>query len=231
LINGRSVQTDSNGFPVLRLTALRNGRLALSERKSGRWTAADATPFLVRKGDFFISRGNGSLSLVGRGALLEDEPDPVAFPDTMVRIRVDEQKISPQFLRLVWGSLRVRTEIERSARTTAGIYKINQQIIEAIRIPVSEIGVQKEVVTQVREVLSGVDRVGGQIQLAAGRAERLRHSLLAQAFAGRLVEQDSADEPASLLLERAKEERAAQGLTQRRSRDESQTMPQKETLL
>jgi type I restriction enzyme S subunit len=83
LINGRSVPTDSTGFPVLRLTALRDGRLALSERKTGRWTAADAAPFLVRKGDFFVSRGNGSLSLVGRGALLEDEPDLVAFPDTM----------------------------------------------------------------------------------------------------------------------------------------------------
>src|SRR6202034_3509303 len=167
LINGRSVQTDGDGFPVLRLTALREGRLALSERKGGRWTAADAEPFLVHRGDFFISRGNGSLSLVGRGALLEEEPDPIAFPDTMIRIRVGEQKIFPEFLRLVWDAQRIRTQIESFARTTAGIYKINQKMVQAILIPVPNLPLQRQLVTEVREVLEGVDRVGGQIQQVA----------------------------------------------------------------
>jgi len=230
LINGRSVPTDSNGFPVLRLTALRDGRLALLERKGGRWTAADAAPFLVRKGDFFISRGNGSLSLVGRGALLEEEPDPVAFPDTMVRIRVDEQKMSSEFLRLVWSSRRIRTQIEKFARTTAGIYKINQRMIEAIHIPVPGLSLQEQVVTQVHEMLDAVDRVGGQIQQAVIRADRLRRTLLATAFGGRLVEQNPSDERASVLLERIRAERAAKGSARRTRRDKYGLAPQKETL-
>lgn len=151
LANGRSVPTEEGGFPVLRLTALRNGMLDISQRKGGRWTATEAAPFLVQEGDFFISRGSGSLNLVGRGGLLEMEPDPVAFPDTMVRVRVDRKQMLPQFLRLIWDSYGVRKQIESVARTTAGIYKINQSMIEAIKIPVPEIEVQRETITAIQQ--------------------------------------------------------------------------------
>ena len=40
------------------------------------------------------------------------------------------------------------------------------------------------------------------------RAQRLRQAILKQAFEGNLVPQDSNDEPASVLLERIREERA-----------------------
>jgi type I restriction enzyme S subunit len=69
--NGRSATTVENGFPVLRLTAIQHGTINLSERKLGAITAKDATPFFVQEEDFFISRGNGSLHLVGRCGLVE----------------------------------------------------------------------------------------------------------------------------------------------------------------
>ena len=60
LINGRSVKTLAGGFRVLRLTALRNGRINLAENKEGSWTQGEAHPFLVEKDDIFLARGNGS---------------------------------------------------------------------------------------------------------------------------------------------------------------------------
>lgn len=103
LSNGRSVPTQTDGFPVLRLTALRNRRIDLRERKCGAWTAAEAQGFLVQQGDFLVARGNGSLSLVGRGGLVQDAPDPVAFPDTMIRVRVGFAMTAP-YLATVWDS-------------------------------------------------------------------------------------------------------------------------------
>ena len=38
-----------------------------------------AEKFLIREGDFMVARGNGSLSLVGRGGLVARVPDDVAY--------------------------------------------------------------------------------------------------------------------------------------------------------
>lgn len=230
LANGRSVQTNPHGFPVLRLTALRDGYLDLDERKSGEWTLEDAKPFLVRKGDFFISRGNGSLSRVGRGALLAVDPDPVAFPDTLIRARVNELHVLPDFLRLIWDSRGIRRQIEGAARTTAGIYKINQQIIEQLRIPVPSIQVQERIIAEFDAISSKILHARYAAVSSATRADKLRTSLLAEAFSGRLVRQDPSDEPASVLLDRIRAARAAQPRAgQRRGR--AKHSRQKEMLL
>jgi type I restriction enzyme S subunit len=49
----------------------------------------------------------------------------------------------------------------------------------------------------------------GDVSTNAQRGARLRQSILKWAFEGRLVDQDPTDEPASVLLERIRAERAA----------------------
>lgn len=208
MINGRSVATMRSGFPVLRLTALKDGRIDLSEKKHGAWTRDEATPFLVQAGDFFVSRGNGSLKLVGRGGLVDTKPDPVAFPDTLIRIRIDESKLSPKFLSLVWSTRHVRSQVENAARTTAGIYKINQSILGRITLPVPSYERQHQILDEVETLRLSLAWGQGTVHLAHIRARQLCASLLHAAFSGRLVPQDPNDEPASALLERIGAERA-----------------------
>jgi type I restriction enzyme S subunit len=209
LANGRSVRSRAGGFPVLRLTCLREGRIDLAERKEGEWDAAAAAKFLVRQGDFLVSRGNGSLSLVGRGGLVDEEPDAVAYPDTLIRVRVPERVLEPSLLALMWNSQVVRQQLESQARTTAGIYKVNQGMLSAVRLPLPPREEQNRIVAEVERQMSCIDECERSIVAGLQVSAAMRRSVLRAAFEGRLVPQDPTDEPASVLLERIRADRAA----------------------
>ena len=190
LMNGRSVPTRPGGFPVLRLTALRGSSIVLSERKEGAWTESDASRYLVAHGDFLISRGNGSLNLVGRGGLVVDEPDAVAFPDTLIRAQVDPSLVNPHYLAMVWNSSAVRRQIESSAKTTAGIFKVNQKDLGAILLPTPPLSEQSRIVACVGATREAVKRLLEQVDAAENRISSLRRTLLRAAFSGGLPGRD-----------------------------------------
>ena len=207
LVNGRSAKDREGGFPVLRLTALQSGKIDLRESKEGDWSEEDAEPFLVKRGDIFISRGNGSKKLVGKGGRVVHEPMPVAFPDTMIRVRPDINAVRPDYFLLAWNSWTVRQQIEKSARTTAGIYKINQGQVCGFLLPLPSLAEQSEIVRILDARLEAARSLESEIDANLARADALRQSILQQAFSGQLIPQDPTDEPASVLLARIRAER------------------------
>ncbi|NVN36114.1 restriction endonuclease subunit S [Komagataeibacter swingsii] len=215
LCNGRSVKDRAGGFPVLRLTALKQGRMDLTENKQGAWDRTTAQPFLVAEGDFFVARGNGSKSLVGMGGLVGEVTHDVAFPDTMIRLRLDTSKVIPRYFALCWNSRLVRQQIERDARTTAGIYKINQDHVSAFTIPVPSLDEQTLIVERLEKRLLETAFLQQQAEDEVSRSAALYQSILRKAFSGQLVPQDPRDEPALVLLERIRAEQG-EGTTKKR---------------
>lgn len=187
LANGRSVPTAADGFPVLRLTAIRSGRVLLSERKVGSWTRDDAEKWLVAEGDFLVVRGNGSRDIVGRGGLVTAPPDPVAFPDTLIRVRIEAAHFEPRLLRLVWDSQVVRDFLQRTAKTTAGIYKINQGDLESLPLPLPPFAEQARLAGETERLDSVATVVAARVEAMRAHISRLRRSILRWAFDGRLV--------------------------------------------
>jgi type I restriction enzyme S subunit len=184
--NGKSVPTGV-GFPVLRLTAMKDGRLVPTETKLGAWTEESAKPYVVQQGDFFVMRGNGSLSRVGDAAIAMDAGINAAFPDTMIRLQPDPRLCHPAYLLLCWRSPDMRTQIERSAKTTAGIYKINQRDISAYRIGLPDLECQRLILQEVERRFSVLDQVESTVQASLARCALLRQAILKRAFEGRLV--------------------------------------------
>ena len=68
---------------------------------------------------------------------------------------------------------------------------------------------QLDLVREIESRLSICDKIEGSIVQGLEKSEALRQSILKKAFEGKLVPQDPNDEPASVLLERIKAERAA----------------------
>ena len=211
--NGRSVKDRKDGFPVLRLTALKGGKIELSESKSGDWNRDEAQAYIVKEGDFLLSRGNGSKHLVGRGGVVPKHEDEVAYPDTIVRLRVNPELILIKFFSLLWESRVLRDQIEAASQTTAGIYKINQGHIKAFAVPVPTLAEQQLIVRELEEKMSLIDHQLHDVDLAIAASETLRQSILKKAFSGQLVPQDPSDEPASALLARIQSEKSASAMS------------------
>ena len=93
---------------------------------------------------------------------------------------------------------------------TTGRKKLVQARLMSAPYGLPPLAEQERIVAEVERRLSVVENLEQVVKANLKRAERLRQAVLKEAFAGRLVPQYPADEPASVLLERIKAEREAQ---------------------
>ena len=77
---------------------------------------------------------------------------------------------------------------------------------------------QNEIVRQIEAAFGWLDTVAVEAVSAAALLPKLNQAILAKAFRGELVPQDPADEPASVLLDRVRADRAAAPALKRRAR-------------
>jgi len=100
-----------------------------------------------------------------------------------------------------------RSQLEDAAYG-AGKPGLNLKNIKDVAINLPPLEEQKEIVRQVEKLFALADKVEAHYQKAKARVDKLSQSVLAKAFRGELVPQDSNDEPAEKLLERILEEKA-----------------------
>lgn len=96
--------------------------------------------------------------------------------------------------------------------------KLTQANLNKIRAPLPPIDEQLEIVRRIEHLFAWIDRLSSEAGSARKLIDRLDQQVLAKAFAGELVPQDPADEPASELLERIKAEQKVIAKSTRRSK-------------
>ncbi len=131
---------------------------------------------------------------------------PACNSQNSAAIRVSEAGTSPEYVFCyLWGQYRETREIGSGNNQPA----LNKSRVQEIPLPLPPLAEQRRIVAEVDRRLSVIQQAESIIETNLKRAERLRQSILKLAFTGRLVPQDPNDEPASLLLERIREEREA----------------------
>jgi len=190
LCNGLSIKGSDNppGVRALRLSAMSNSGFDYNDVRYLPIAESDVNDLWIQNFDFFMSRGNGSLHLVGRGTSAQIPPLPTIFPDTMIRLRLANPVETTGWLRTIWPSHLIRAQIEIKVKTTAGIYKISQSQVEGIVIPLPPLAEQKRIVAEVERRLSVVEELEALVAATLKRATRLRQSILQKAFTGELVQ-------------------------------------------
>jgi len=164
---------------------------------------------MVEPGDLLIVRTNGSRNLIGRSAPVLAIGEQMSFASYLIRVRLDPAQADARFVSLVLASPGHRAVIESRAATTAGQYNLNIPSLRSLRVPSIGLDEQRRIVAEVEQQLSLIDSLRAAVESAQKRSTALRRAILERAFRGELVPQDPADEPASVLLERIRAERAA----------------------
>jgi type I restriction enzyme S subunit len=188
LRNGRSVKSTGieSEIRCLVLSALRNGRINIEDSKPVPILPSDAIPFQVQSGDVYVIRGNGSKDLCGRAGLACEGSERVIFPDLFIKVPLLKEKILPEYFVAAWNSSYTRTFIEEKAKTTSGIWKINQGHILSTPIPVPTIPEQRNIVVELDGLQAEVDALKRLQSETSAELDALLPSILDRAFKGEL---------------------------------------------
>jgi len=154
-----------------------------------------AEDLAVKEGDLYVSRGNGSLHLLGRSTLAQEPPGRIVFPDTMIRLRFGGGRTLVKYIHYLWESWVVRSQIEAKARTTAGIYKISQPDVRAFVLPVAPSDEQRRIVAKIEELFSELDAGVAALERVRAGLKRYRAAVLKAAVEGKLTEDWRAQHP------------------------------------
>ena len=213
LRNGLAIKPDDNsgGTPILKISSVRPFSVKTEQGRFVSVSEQERRTFDLRLDDVLVTRYNGSLELVGvAGRVKNPELANFTYPDKLMRVRT-KSSLLPAYLEVLLGSPASRVIIEAAAKTTSGQTGISGQNLKELLLSCPPLPEQAEIVRRVEALFAIADRLEARHKAAATHFQRLTPALLAKAFRGELVEQDPADEPASVLLERIRAQRAAAG--------------------
>jgi len=208
--NGRMI-------PYLRVANVQRGYLDLTEIKEIEATEEVISELLLQKGDILFTEG-GDRDKLGRGWIWRGEIQECIHQNHVFRARLCSPDISSKLVS--WFSNSFGQEyFMREGKQTTNLASINLTKLRSFPVPIPPALEQEAVVNEIERHLSVAEEAESTIDSELKRAERLRQSILKQAFSGQLVPQDPSDEPASVLLERIKAEKAAREAEKKRARE------------
>ncbi|MCG9915539.1 MAG: restriction endonuclease subunit S [Phenylobacterium sp.] len=128
------------------------------------------------------------------------------FPDSVVGFSADSNRCQPDYVEYFIRT--AKADLEQFAPATAQ-KNINLEVLGSVRLPVAPLDEQAEIIRRIDRAFTEISRMTAEAAAARRLLDRLDQAVLAKAFRGELVPQDPTDEPASILLDRIRAERAA----------------------
>jgi len=195
-------------LPYLRVANVYADELRLEDVQTIGVADSEIPRTLLYRGDLLVVEGNGSLDQIGRVAVWDGSVHPCAHQNHIIKVRFSPPTMSAWALTWLLSS-RGRAEIQRVASSTSGLHTLSLSKVGNLPVPVPPLAEQIRIQAEVDRCFSVVRALGRAAATAERRLQRLRQAILKWAFEGKLVDQDPNDEPASVLLERIRSERAA----------------------
>lgn len=144
----------------------------------------------------------------GAFGVTTDENIGALASTNMALTNINLEKVNPKFLQLLFTIPYFYNYInELCTGTTNRKYLKVAEVLEKIEIPDLSLEEQDEIIDKYYEVEKFQCKLTQEIKNQEIYVNKLRQSILQEAIKGKLVTQDDSDEPASVLLDRIREEK------------------------
>ena len=191
--------------PYLRVANVQRGYLDLDVLTTIKVAPTKAATLELKPGDVLFNEG-GDRDKLGRGWVWEGQVEGCIHQNHVFRARLAVD-IEPKLVS-IWGNTFGQGWFEGRGKQSTNLASINLTTLKSFPIPVAPVEEQRRVLSEVERQLSDLAGCERAVDAGLEQSSALRRSVLKAAFEGRLVPQDPTDEPASVLLERNRVERA-----------------------
>lgn len=194
--------------PYLRVANVQRGYLDLMEVKTILATERDIKELTLQDGDVLFNEG-GDLDKLGRGWVWRNQVSECIHQNHVFRMRPYIKGVQSELISH-HGNTFGKLWFQNAGKQTTNLASINMTILRMFPVPVAPVTEQQEILKQIQvqmEIFSGQERA---IELALKQSSVQRQNILRAAFSGQLVAQNPNDEPANVLLERIRAQRAEQ---------------------
>ena len=198
ILYGVSESAKANGkYKLLRITDIQNSEV--------NWSSVPMTDFDESKADQYILNNNDILfartgATVGKSYLAQNTPNNAIYASYLIRIRISHF-LSPQFVKYYFESEYYWEQINVNS-VGVGQPNVNGTILGSLSIPLPPRKEQERIVEIVSKMLITMDSLLSEQNLIVKSVEKTKEKILDLAIHGKLVPQDSAEEPAIESLRR-----------------------------
>lgn len=192
------------GIPFISVKDIRNKQIFFDNCK---YISEDEHQILFKRcnpeyGDVLITKSG----TIGRTAIVNTNKVFDLFVSVAL-LKPKKDLISSEFLMYALDNYIAHIDIKQEVK--GGVIKnLHIEDLKKIAIYLPPLGEQKKIVEEIEKRFSVADEVERVVEENIEKAKQLKQSILKKAFEGRLVPQDPTDEPASILLEKIKQERS-----------------------
>ncbi|MEW8509000.1 MAG: restriction endonuclease subunit S [Candidatus Thiodiazotropha sp.] len=212
--SGMSVSKDRTlqdpiDVPYLRVANVQRGELILDEIKTMPIERQALNDLALKKWDVLFNEG-GDRDKLGRGWIWEGQVDPCITQNHVFRATTYlGGEIHSKFVSH-WGNTFGRDYFEKGGKQTTNLASINKTVLSMFPVPIASLEEQHKIIEKLDDIVSVLDSFEIEIERGLTKSKYLRQAILKKAFSGQLVEQDTEDESASILLEQISAEKAMQ---------------------